>query len=107
MMRALPVSDVTSMLTSVTEDYESFVETSGLAAQPSAENGAFLQLDTDTKKSEQLIKRQNTYLKGIAIVFVFVVATTSVAVFGLTHLGRLAWYVLSMCNIRWVVLTST
>jgi len=91
MMRALPVSDVTSMLTSITEDYESFVETSGLAAQPSAENGAFLQLDTDTKKSEQLIKRQKSYLRGIAVVFCFVIAATGVAVFGLARLGRLSW----------------
>jgi len=91
MMRALPVSDVTSMLTSVTEDYESFVETSGLAAQPSAENGAFLQLDSDTKKSEQMIQRQHSYRRAVFMVFCFVVAATSITIYGLINVGRLAW----------------
>lgn len=87
MMRALPVSDVTSMLTSVTEDYESFVETSGMSAQPSADN---LQLDSDGK-SEQLTKRQHSYLAAVFMVFCFVVAATNVAITGLTTIGHLAW----------------
>jgi hypothetical protein len=89
MMRALPSSDITSMLTSVTADYDNFVETSGLAAQPT-DSGAFLQLENDSHKSEQLISRQRSYSKAILMVFLIVVAATSVATYGLVSMGRQA-----------------
>lgn len=94
MMRALPVSDVTSMLTSVTEDYETFVETSGLAAQPTVDNNAFTQLESETTRSEEMTKRQRSYLMALGVVFCFVVAITFVAIFGLMQRGRQSWYLL-------------
>jgi hypothetical protein len=91
MMRALPASDITAMLTAVTENYESFVETSGLASQPT-DNGAFLSLDSnDGKKSEQLVRRQRMYLSAVGVVFCFVLALTAVSITGVMVLGRLAW----------------
>jgi len=106
MMRALPQGDVTSMLTSVTGDFEDFVETSGLSDDPSIDNSASPLIENGSQHGKERQKQRRMYLLAVSIVFAFVVAISAVGITALYTQEQLGWLTLRLGEMEYYVFTA-